>query len=614
MATDALDGFSLVPLGMNCADDSEDTASGYLYKLINGTVRDGRVKTRPPFVELSLKFEDKYTEDLFKLGRFQGCKAYESSRQIVCLIGGAVFLISVETYEVECLVSQLGFMSSSVDTGYFLDAGRFFIIQDGVNLPIILDYGIARRSDPFKPYPFAADFDDEGNSLEFGEVPIGTHMATCHGRIAVAIPNSSDFVVGNIALPEYPESILFFTETNYLNGGGAFRIPPNFGNITAMGVQEAPNTAEGEGPLIVSGSRGMSWYDITLPRERWASEDISKTITVNTGASSGSAFTNINNDIVFYSKEQIRTIAHSVQNEASIISKPISREVECWLRHNDRSLDHLVFGVMHDNRYYCTVAPEIVCLPGESGEADVQFKGIVVLDFERTGGLEQTNKPAYDGLWTGLNFTGLCSFVDTIRGFAFSKGIDGINALSEIDNRRSRFDNNEKAQVMRVYPKKFTFKVEGGGAALSPKMFKATSLWASEVSGKTKISTKLRADNRKEWVDGGSATFNAKAYVPAFSKEKLVNVPHQARRRVTISGPSSSVCDEETGHISSHGYGFETCVEVEGVATIRAVVNYAMLDIDKPPEISRCESEDERIVTALEVDDYEYKIEKARSA
>jgi len=57
------------------------------------------------------------------------------------------------------------------------------------------------------------------------------------------------FMAGDIYLPWESERVLQFTETQYLNGGGAFGLPAWMGNITGMMFQ--PNVVSGTGLGVI---------------------------------------------------------------------------------------------------------------------------------------------------------------------------------------------------------------------------------------------------------------------------------------------------------------------------------------------------------------------------
>ena len=54
----------------------------------------------------------------------------------------------------------------------------------------------------------------------------------CYGQARLTVGNGNQFLVGDIN--GGATNVISFTETTYLNGGGAFILPQNMGNITGM--------------------------------------------------------------------------------------------------------------------------------------------------------------------------------------------------------------------------------------------------------------------------------------------------------------------------------------------------------------------------------------------
>jgi hypothetical protein len=99
------------------------------------------------------------------------------------------------------------------------------VVQDGQAAPWIYDGGLNRRSD----------------TLGIGgtrEVPVGTAMAYSQGRMVVALPEGTSFVIGDIVGGpsgtygyDFKDALLKFTENDIIGQGGSFTIPRTLGTL-----------------------------------------------------------------------------------------------------------------------------------------------------------------------------------------------------------------------------------------------------------------------------------------------------------------------------------------------------------------------------------------------
>jgi hypothetical protein len=313
----------------------------------------------------------------------------------VVAIGGRVFLtnLSVPGY----LISEV----TSVATGltmdptqphvWFCQAERTLIVQDGINLPIFWNGVTARRSN--------------GNTttLLSHEVPVGTATTYTKGRVWVAQGNNyvgGDLVNSNLSLPDPRDSVLGFTENDYLNEGGSFSVPGIQGGITALGYSMNIDTSLGEGDLLVGTAEGIFAFEAPVDRTTWKNlqQPIQRFAVLGFGPVSQESLDTVNGDMFFRSNDShIRSYVYARRDFTDRwgntplsrqISRAIDGEAEVWL--------YASSGVSWANRYLFTVQPQ------RDQTLGVYYLGLGSLDFFNVGGIGKVFNPAWDGVWTGV--------------------------------------------------------------------------------------------------------------------------------------------------------------------------------------------------------------------
>jgi hypothetical protein len=132
--------------GMNGDLISSVTKENQYLKGINITCRGGVVRTRPGFSALSLSFSSSADARIFTKGKFQGASVYHTSfgTFLVCAVSGNVFVIDPDTGRVANATTPVGRLNQYADRLFFCQVEQYFIIQDGTNIPIIMD-GLTAR-------------------------------------------------------------------------------------------------------------------------------------------------------------------------------------------------------------------------------------------------------------------------------------------------------------------------------------------------------------------------------------------------------------------------------------------------------------------------------------
>jgi hypothetical protein len=554
----------------------------------NVTFRGGFGKTRPVFKRLKLTGDG---ATAFLAGKFQGATWFTETDDDGYLIA----VSDGKIYQLEPPRTSAGWIVSDITNGARLDsdgdrawmvqtkenqAKNYLIIQDGVHKPFIYDPGSGGRyADPSS-----------------GEVPIGSGpMAFGHGRLWVA--QGSNFVAGDIA--NGPNGVLKFTENDYVTGGGSFRVPLGSGDITAMQFTHAPNTALGQGELVVFTSNGA--VSVTVPADRYdwfaATDPLQRVVLINNGSMSQFSTELANGDVLFRSKDGIRTLVQAVRDFSQYGNTPISREVSSVLRDDDPQYLRYTSGVLFDNRYVLTSNSSYDSAKG------VGFKGLVVLDFDLISSMSNKAPAAYDGYWQ-LDVTRSSSTVNiewmqlvtgmyrhTERCFCFGRG--GSNGALEMwellpGNSPGIFDEDYDTSGGSTDGEpifnKVTSEIETAsydfdqvGAA---KVLESADLWVDEVTGGVvTFDVDFRPDQYPMWIDWQDFTVNAKfedcgtdvaTTCPDGSTTGYVPQTYlpQYRPRLRIGAPPDTV-EEATGLPFNYGWEFAARVRWTGSARIK---------------------------------------------
>lgn len=584
------DGFSATPRGVLGADHPLDTPEGALFRLINGTVRSGRPATRPGFTTRPITFPTNRYAELFATGRFQGAMGFddESGPRIVFAIGGHVFLLDVSSMAALAITDTAGRMDPDAPRLFFLYTGRYLVVQDGSSRPVIWDGSSARRS----------RFEDQ-------EIPVGTFMAYGHGRIFVTIPGTASFLAGDFELPEDPATALRFTETEYIYEGGAFSLPMALGPITGMAFLRAPATSSSTGLLVVSGTSGISYFNVAYPRSAWGTVSISSVGVLGHGAASHDAMVNIEDDLLYVSGDgDIRTVKTSQAASQTQIHRSYSREVGHWLRDNTTHLLPFASAMLHNRRVYCTVAAEwTTSRQGEELVTEVRHKGMIVLDYDRNGSLDGTDRPAYDGLWTGVRPLAFASARSLNRGFVFSRDTDNRTRLYEIVE--DALDDGDRRPEMQVQAQSFVFQGKDRKLLFSTKQFRSVEAWVERIVGRTSLSYAISADS-------GPWSFGAPLVLAPARLESAAPKNHGpgswAKR--TLPTPAKDGCHPGDRSNPLFGYRFDLRIFLEGRGELNLFRVRGAQEVTETVTQAEC-CEVEADFDLAPIDDYRYDIRKA---
>lgn len=455
---------------------------------------------------------------------------------------------------------------------FFCQAEQFLIVQDGVNRALIFDGASLRRS---------AFRDSRGQD----EVPVGTVMAYGNGRLWVAV-GGSYFIAGDIvggptgtALYNFNDSILKFTENDYLNEGGYFRVPNQAGIITAMRFIPTPDTSLGQGPLQVFTATHVFSVNVPVDRDNWKNLEfpIQTVSLISNGSVSDRSTVLVNGDIFFRAKDGIRSFVVARREMGDWGNTPLSNEVGVILDSDSPSLLSFASAVLFDNRLLMTADP--VHVPN-----GCYHRSLIALDFHPISAMATRTSPAFDGVWNlsdvSANFVQLLvgNYDGKDRCFSIVRDSSGDNEVWEI-SKDGKFDYNGDSTAIAIpsyvetpsYP--FIFGLTAPGSdAMQLKRLEMAEVFVDDIAGTVSFVVKFKPDQAPDWYTWHSwsetVNFQDCTNCVAGVNNSLTCAPTNYRARMRLPTPADT-CETGQSKLARFGYEFQSRLEWTGSARIK---------------------------------------------
>lgn len=464
---------------------------------INTTFRGGWPLPRPGLKKCPLTFASEEEETAFKTSLFQTAAPYREGNLAsgISMQGGRIFQTHISDFSVQDIsikwepdpvgnpgVFETDYNPANRQTAWAIQAENYWILQDGQSKPFIYNGASARRATEI-------------------EIPVGNQMVYYMGRIGVAKGREyvfGDIVYGPSGSPSlnYRDSILKFTENTFLAEGGAFAVPMDAGEIVGLKPIANLNTALGQGPLVVFTDSGV--FATVLPQDRFTwkttTQPLQTMIQLETGGIAQDLLVNVNEDLYYRTDDGIQSLAYAVRNSGQPGNTPISNEVRDILAADAGAFLPFGSGVNFDDRMLMTVSPAL------SRGHGVYHRGLVVLDFDLVTGMQSKMPPAWEGMWTGLNFLKLFRVRhDKVkRCFAYVLNADNEIELWEI-TKDAKFDNNgtDDSRISWSFDSR---SMDFGSKFDSNQLF-AGDMFIDQVNGQVDIDLDYRPDGYPCWID-----------------------------------------------------------------------------------------------------------------
>ena len=421
----------------------------YCSVAVNRSFRYDENRTRPGFVSLELRFpdDDRHGNDrkLFEAGNGQGgtfYNAYPSYRPslLVFSIAGSIFTVEVR--------GQIGYVRRLISGNYpqflhawFAQAFEWLVIQDGGSKPILWN-GI-----------------DPARRAEKDEVPIGSVMASIHGRLVVASSDGTNQIaVGDIVYGSdttNTNDVIRFTEIQYWAEGGAFGVPAFINDIMFMVPMPFLDTGSGQNELVVVGKDGAISLDLSGPRETWKDSKIERVSQIGGGGMASHGYALLNADLIYRSTEGVRSYRNSRSEfQQSWQQTPISTDVRRWL--GSKAGRYVQFCTMAswNNQVLVSVSP-LIAKPNSLAAGFHHFhRGFVVLDAQPQSNTLRQGASVWQGLYTGIRPVAFVNgrIQDNDRCFCLSYDRDGKNRIYEITtNEKNDWFEGDRRKIVSFY-------------------------------------------------------------------------------------------------------------------------------------------------------------------
>lgn len=513
---------------------------------VNTTIRDGKARTR------TYKLVQRAT---LPKGLVQGAGYFSRDNgQFILSISGQIWRVLINANNTEINQIPLEFRNSALNwQAWMCETVGSFLIQDGESACIIYDGSTTRRADPYQ-----------------AEVPLGRQMAYGNGRLAVVV-NGNQVKVGDITTDVF-QSELYFKETEYLNGGGAFLYPLP---VSALAFLPVNNTFSGYGSLLVFGFAFIDSLHLEITqRDQWQAKDgFGAIVLPGVGSVGQDVIVRVNQDLYFRDPEgQVWSVRSAVSDQGSPGNSPLSREVSRLVDfETDLSLP-FSSGVYFDGRMMWLGSPY------NNRYGAPSYKAILSLDASPLQTMRGKSQPAYDGVADGLSFQRIMA--GTINGqkraFVISTDDDGENRLWEIvqnaedDASFETVDDSLALIPCRVQnyqeTRLYDFSLPG-----KLKQIMRCDLWPTDIEGECNVKVYWRADYRTQWQFWDEFDVCA---VMTNNDDEWLDLTTQERGRVkSLSAP---VTNSELSNLQSDvGFEFQVRLVITGQLLINRIELWA---------------------------------------
>ena len=299
--------------------------------------------------------------------------------------------------------------------------------------------------------------------------------------------------------------ILRFSETTYLDEGGALEVPSFLGRVTGMIFMPVQDTGTGQGDLLVFSEQGVASFAVSVPRTQWKETSGFQRVAFSTiGATSHESLVTSNGDVFFRAFDGLRTYRNARAELNSFGQVPISAELNSLLPYDTLSMLETCSSIVFDNRLLFTASPKIDYTGVPTSREVVRpvtFSTIAVLDFTTLSSVGAKRTASYDGLWKGFDVTRLVSGLvkDKPRAFAFCVDYinDATNTLWEFTTD-SPYDEPLNSDPVRIQSILETRTFALGSPAEVKKLIRA-DLWIAGLRGSTDFNVYWRPDEYPCW-------------------------------------------------------------------------------------------------------------------
>lgn len=412
------------------------------------------------------------------------------------------------------------------------------------------------------------------------EIPPGFLGAYGWGRIWICLPDRRRFVAGNLVFDQssgtqehgYRDSILKFTDNNFLNTGGSFGVPANAGPITSMQFLATQDTSLGVGVLLVGTTNAVFSVNAPVDSSTWKNltYPIQTISLIDYGPESPRATVSINGDMWHRSSDGFRSFVVARRDFGVPGNTPLSHEVIPLIQEDTPNLLFYGSAIVFDNRLLSTVSPHRTDL-------GVSHRGLAVVNFDLVSGLRGKLNPSWEGTWQGLDILQVVKgrIKDTERAFAFVAGTD-LELWEITDSEGPDLFGAVRVPIGSV----ITTRSEDYTKPGMLKTLRMGEIYLDEIADTVTITIKFRPDQYPTWTTWVTLSFCATitqcTFTPSIGGQCQVwkaNSKSYAAR-VTLPYPPES-CNSLGGKPINWGHLFQFRLEITGSCRIRGFFTHA---------------------------------------
>lgn len=461
----------------------------------------------------------------FKTGLFQAFVPYRVGKTYyqLIVINGLIYLLNQKDFSVKVLTlnaeTQLNPVQKRV---YWGVTAKYVVFADFPNRPVIIENGIARRSD-----------------ASLNELPV-LNLVTYNQNRAVFSNGLNEFTAGDPAgsliAPLAPITI------NEILAGGPYageiyKAPSDFDDpISALTTLQSTDTSTGIGSLIVATQEQIFSYDTTDPRAEWVNlNQFGTCLSYNAGIVDQLAQTNINSDLFFIPKDgTLRGLSAARDEQRKWARTPMSLPVENWAQYYDPDLIRFSRLSYFNNKIFWTVRPTYTkaLRLDKTPILDVCHGGFGVLDMANVSRGFAETPPAWDGLWTGVRPMDM--LINDTRMFVISKD-SGINEIYEVlpDQTVDRTDGGQRRNIRSIIYTRDYF-VEN---IFQDKELKRLESNLSDILGDFKYDVKYKPSDAPSFIPWGSYELDVKNGYTHFKDGDVLQRTPVALKELTLNVP-----------------------------------------------------------------------------
>ncbi len=457
---------------------------------------------------------------------------------------------------------------AGLDFVHLFLAENYVIILAEQQAPVIFDGFMARRAG-------------------IGEIPSGVLGVYGWGRIWITLNDRRSFVAGDIVRGpsgtpalDFVDSILKFTENDFLNEGGAFGVPFNAGPITAMQFLATQDTSLGIGVLLVGTTNMVFSVNAPVDRTTWKNLQypIQTVSLLDYGPQGPRSTVSVNGDMWYRSVDGVRSFIVARRDIDVWGNTPMSREIDPVLSFDTENQLFYGSAVLFDNKWFITVSPYFT-------ELGFAHRGLEAINFDLISNLRGKTPPSWEGLKTGLNFFQVLKGTVHSKERMFAFVLNGAGDDIELWEMKPDQDTSYYDQFIEIGERDTTItrtsvqswldtKSYDFQSPFTPKLLNMAELFLDEIVDTVTLRILFKPDQYPAWLVW--TTINICATVSQctvqtpgqFSCSVWAMNQRQYAARIRIPEPPET-CNTIAGTPVNIGHEFQFRFEQTGHARIR---------------------------------------------